>query len=192
MSLRTNLATRPFYNEGAVQTLLVAALVLVAAATAVNVWRLVTLTARDRALVAQATSDDGRARTLRQQVTRVRSGLDGARLTAVADAVDEANRIIDGRTFSWTGLLGWLESSLPPDVRIVAIAPRMGSDGRLTVAFEVEGRSVGAIETLLGRLEGTGRFDGLLVRQEQESDEGLIEATIEGAYRPLPAGEAQR
>lgn len=192
MSLRTNLATRPFYNERAVQALLVAALVIVAAATAVNVWRLVTLTGRDRALVAQATADDGRARTLRQQVGRVRSGLDGARLTGVAEAVDEANAIIDGRTFSWTGLLGWLESALPPDVRIVAITPRMATDGRLMVALDVEARSVAAIETFLGRLEGTGRFDGLLVRQEQENDEGIIEATAEGAYRPLPAGEAAR
>jgi hypothetical protein len=192
MSLRTNLATRPFYNERAVQALLVAAAVLVAAATAVNVWQLVSLTRRDRALVAQAAADDSRARSLRQQVSRVRSGLDGARLASVAEAVTEANTIIDGRTFSWTGLLGWLESALPPEVRIVAITPRVATDGRLMVALDVEGRSVAAIEAFLGRLEGTGRFDGLLVRQEQETDEGLIEATAEGAYRPLPPAEAGR
>jgi hypothetical protein len=184
MSLRTNLATRPFYNERAVQAVLVAAVVVVAAATVFNGWRLAGLTARDRALVSQATADDARARELRQQVTRARSGLDGARLAAVSADVAEANAIIDGRTFSWTAVFNWIESALPPDVRIVSITPEPGSHGRFLVGIGLEGKSVGAIDTFLGRLEGTGRFDGLLVRQERETEEGMIAAVAEGYYRP--------
>lgn len=182
MSLRTNLATRPFYNERAVQGAIAAVLLLVLAATCFNVWQVVALTRRDRALGAGSSIAETRAQALRQQSTQARSGLDGARLAAVAGAVREANTAIDGRTFSWTALFNWLETNLPPDVRISSIAPRLDTDGRFVLAFTVEGERVEAIDTLLSALEATKRFEDLLVRQERETDEGTIEATVEGFY----------
>lgn len=187
MSLRTNLSTRPFYNERAVRAAIVVAALLVFVATLVNVWQLVSLTRRDRALGAETSAADARARTLRQQTVLARSGLDGARLTAVADAVREANAVIDGRTFSWTALFNWLETTLPSDVRIASITPSVDADGRLIVAFTVEGESVDSIDTFLSALEATGRFEELLVRRERETDEGTIEAKAEGFYRTTPA-----
>jgi len=183
MSVRTNLATRPFYNERAVQVLIAVAALLVMVATVGNVWQLVSLTRRDRALGAEAAAADSRARTLRQRTAQARSGLDGARLVAVADAVREVNAVIDGRTFSWTLLFNWLEAKLPPDVRIASITPRVDTDGRFILAFAVEGENVDAIDTFLSALEATGRFSDLLVRQERETDDGTIEATAEGFYR---------
>lgn len=183
MSLRTNLATRPFYNERAVQGAIVAVLLLVVAATGFNVWQVVSLTRRDRALGADSAAADTRAQALRQRTAQARSGLDGARLAAVAAAVREANAAIDGRTFSWTALFNWLETNLPADVRISSITPRVDSDGRFVLSFTVEGESVEAIDTFLSALEATRRFDELLVRQERETDEGTIEGTVEGFYR---------
>ena len=187
MSLRTNLATRPFYNERAVQAVVLLVAVLVVAATFFNVWQLASLTRRDRALGAESDAADARAQTLRQQITQARSGLDGERLVAVAAAVREANAAIDGRTFSWTAVLNWLETKLPPDVRIASITPRVDVGGRFVLAFKVEGESVEAIDTLLSALEATGRFDELLVRQERETDEGTIAADLEGFYNATPA-----
>jgi hypothetical protein len=187
MTLRTNLATRPFYNERAVQAAVLAVVVLVVAATFFNVWQLASLTSRDRGLGAESDAADARARTLRQQISQARSGLDGERLVAVAEAVREANAAIDGRTFSWTAVLNWLETRLPADVRIASITPRVDVGGRFILAFKVEGENVDAIDTFLSALEGTGRFDELLVRQERETDEGTIEATIEGFYHSTPA-----
>lgn len=194
MSLRTNLATRPFYNERAVNALVALAALVVTLATVFNAWQLISLTTRDRALVGEATASDARTRQLRTQITRTRSGLDGERLRSVGDAVREANAVIDRRTFSWTALLNWLETALPPDVRIVAIAPRVDTDGRFVLGITVEARSVSAIDTFIGKLEGTGRFDGLLVRHERETVEGTIEATAEGYLRPRDqtAAEAAR
>jgi hypothetical protein len=191
MSLRTNLATRPFYNERAVNALIGVVALLVAIATIANVWQLITLTTKDRALVGEVAANDTRGRNLRQQVARARSGLDGERLKSVGDAVREANAIIDGRTFSWTALLNWLETALPPDVRIVSIKPRVDTDGRFVLGFNVEAKTVAAIDTFIGHLEGTGRFDGLLVRQERETGEGTIEATAEGYYRRRDAVPAE-
>ena len=191
MSLRTNLATRPFYNERAVQAGILGVALLVLAATIFNVWQLVSLTSRDRSLGAESAASDTRAAALRQQTAKARSGLDGARLTAVAEAVREANAAIEGRTFSWTAVFNWLETRLPPDVRIASITPRVDADGRFILAFAVEGESVDAIDTFLSALESTGRFEGLLVRQERETDEGTIEATAEGYYRAPPAASTE-
>lgn len=187
MSLRTNLATRPFYNERAVQATILAVALLVAAATLFNAWQVLSLTRRDQGLAVESATADARARTLRQQTAAARSGLDGARLTAVAAGVREANAAIDGRTFSWTALFNWLETNLPPDVRIASITPRTDGDGRFVMAFDVEGESVEAIDTFLSALEGTKRFEELLVRQERETDDGTIEARVEGFYHPGPA-----
>ena len=174
MSLQTNLATRPFYNERAAHAVIVALAVLVAIATGVNLVRLATLTSRDRALGAETSDAVARARSLRQAAAQARSGLDGARLAAVTDAVREANTVIGGRTFSWTALFNWLETTLPPDVRITAITPKVDTSDRFVLGFAVESESVDGIDEFLAALEATGRFEGLLVRSERENDEGVI------------------
>ena len=183
MSLPTNLASRPFYNERAVQGLITAVGVLVVAATLFNLWQLATLTQRERTLAAERSAADAKIASARRQATRARTGLDREQLAAVADAVREANRVIDGRTFSWTALFNWLETALPPDVRIISIQPRTTTDGTFVLSLTVEARGVGAIDTFISRLEGTNRFRGLLVRTESETDEGTIEATVEGEFR---------
>jgi hypothetical protein len=193
MSLRMNLATRPFYNERAVQAVIVALAVIIAIATAVNVVRLAALTSQDSALGAEAAEAERRTGALRQATARARSGLDGARIADVTAAVQEANAVIDGRTWSWTALFNWLETNLPPDVRITGITPRIDQKGAFVLGFTVESETVEGIERFLAALEATGRFEGLLVRQESETDEGTIEATAEGVYkRPAEATEAAR
>jgi hypothetical protein len=183
MSLPTNLATRPFYNERAAQAAITVIAVLVALATAVNLWLIVGLTQRDRALGAERAAAEARIDLLRRQTGRARSGLDSKRAAAIGDAVREANAVIDGRTFSWTALLNWLETALPAEVRIIAIHPRVDSDGRFVLGLTIESREVAAIDTFLTDLESTGRFEGLLVRTERETESGTIEATAEGFYR---------
>jgi hypothetical protein len=193
MSLPTNLATRPFYNERAVQALITALGVVVIAATLFNLWQLATLTQRERAFTAERAAADAKVESARRQAGRARSGLDRDRLARVADAVREANVVIDGRTFSWTALFNWLETALPADVRIIAIQPRTNPDGRFVLTLSVEARGVAAIDTFISRLESTSRFRGLLVRTESETDEGTIEATVEGEYRrDVPASGAAR
>lgn len=193
MSLPTNLATRPFYNERAVQGLITAVGAVVVAATLFNLWQLATLTQRERAFTAERAAADAKIESARRQTGRARSGLDRDRLAQVADAVREANVVIDGRTFSWTALFNWLETALPADVRIISIQPRTNSDGLFVLSLTVEARGVAAIDTFLSRLEDTSRFRGLLVRTERETDEGTIEATVEGEYRrEVPTAGAAR
>jgi hypothetical protein len=194
MSLRTNLSTRPFYNERAVQAVLLALAVLVAVATVYNVTQLMRLGGRDRERGRAADAAAGRARTLRQDAARIRRGLDAEHLAEVAAAVREANAVIDARTFSWTALLNHLETTLPADVRLVAIRPRLDDRGQHVVVMEVEGRAITDIEHFLDALEATGAFHDVLTPQEHETEEGLIKASVEGVYQPsgtVPAGGAR-
>ena len=62
--LRTNLATRPFYNEGAVRLVLLGLGLVVVAATLFNVARVIQLSRRDTQLVTQASRDEARATEL--------------------------------------------------------------------------------------------------------------------------------
>jgi Tfp pilus assembly protein PilN len=187
MSLRTNLATRPFYNERAVRAIVALAALVVVGMTVFNLSRLVSLTARDRELGAQASAAEARARDLGQQVARLRTGIDARHVDDIAAAAHEANLVIDQRAFSWTDLLNRLEASLPPTARVTAIKPSVDDEGRLTVTVTVLARSVDAIDRFLEALERTGWFSNLLSQQESGTKEGLIKATVEGGYRPPPA-----
>lgn len=190
--LRTNLSTRPFYNERAVLAALGLAGLLVAAATLHNVTQLVTLTGKQSSLSTEATQAERRAESLRQEAARIRGSVDQARLRAVAAAAAEANALIDGRTFSWTELFNRFEATLPPNVRIASVGRRVDqATGDLIVTIEVESRTVDDIDKFIEALEGTGRFRRLLSRTEQMIEDDVIDARLEGVYVPPGREEAR-
>src|SRR5690606_21252100 len=67
MTIRTNLATRPCYNERAVQIAVIVLAVLVAAATAYNAVHLYSLTARESAVAAEIREAESRAQQLQRE-----------------------------------------------------------------------------------------------------------------------------
>jgi Tfp pilus assembly protein PilN len=192
VSLRTNLATRPFYNEGAVRGLLLLGALVVAVITALNVYELASLTRRDRELAGEAARAESAAQALQRDATKLRTGFDATHVSDTAAAAHEANVVIDQRAFSWTALFNRLEAALPPSARVTAVAPSVDDEGRLTVTVTVLARDVQAIDSFLDALEKTGAFAGLLSQQEAETKDGLVKATVRGAYRPpvdaAPAG----
>ena len=103
MTLRTNLSTRPFYNERAVQALLGLAALLIVVATIYNMTRLWSLSGRDRHLMAEAQAAETRTEVLRADVARARSSVDAGHIAEIAAEAREANQAIDRRAFSWTG-----------------------------------------------------------------------------------------
>ncbi len=192
MSLRTNLATRPFYNESAVRALVALAALVVVVMTAFNAYELVSLTRRDRELAAQAEAAEARARALRVDAGRLRTGIDAKHVADIAAAAHEANLVIDQRAFSWTVLFNQLEASLPPTARVTSVSPEVDEDGGLAVSVAVLSRNVDAIDHFLDALEKTGSFSNLLAQQESETKEGLVKVTVHGRYEPpaavAPAG----
>jgi hypothetical protein len=180
--LRTNLSTRPFYNIRAVHAVLGACTAVVILLTMFNVISLVRLAANQRSLGARAVQAQTDATRLRADAARVRSQVDARELEVVSVAAREAKGIIDMRTFSWTDLLAQFEKTLPENVRITAVQPRVENDGRFIVGIRVEARQVDDLVTFLNELEKTGAFRNVLATNEQATDDGLLEAVIEGLY----------
>jgi Tfp pilus assembly protein PilN len=187
--LRSNLATRPFYNERLVHWLLALAAFMVVAFTAFNIGSYLRLSGRQGGLEADAARDEQLARSLSARAAEARRRLDAKSLEQIGALAAEANRIIDARTFSWTALFDDIEATLPPTVMLTSITPSVGADGA-SVRFTVIGRTVEAIDTFIERLEATKRFANVQPSSEVVNEEGLFETQITGRYlaaaRPGP------
>jgi hypothetical protein len=180
--LRTNLSSRPFYNERAARMALGALVLVVIAITGWNVARGLSLAATQRTLGAHALEAEREAQRLQQEAAAMRAQVNPVDLDQVATAAREANGIIDQRAFSWTALFSQFEVTLPPDVRVTSVEPELQRDGTFTVGVSVEARRVEDLDAFLEALESRGTFRNVLSQSEQATDDGLIEARVVGTY----------
>ena len=186
--LQTNLATRPFYNVRVLQVTLAVAALLVLALTAFNATQLARLTMSQRAVGAHAAEAEAEAARLREEAAGIRGQINLQELQAVADAAREANRIIGRRAFSWTTLLAQFEATLPPDVRITTIRPRL-EEGNFVVSIAVEARLAEDLDAFMEALEARGGLRDVLAVAEQVTQAGLLQTVVEGTYSPPPREE---
>ena len=180
--LTTNLSTRPFYNERAVRGLLLGMLLLVLVLTAFNAVRAVSLRNEERSLSARATQATAEAARLRTEAQQMTGQIDPKELAAVSAAATEANDVIAQRTFSWVALLADLEATVPDNVRVTSIDPRV-EEGIMRVTFYVEADSPEQLALFMNGLERRGSFSDVLPRTQHQAED-LLEATVEGTYEP--------
>jgi hypothetical protein len=183
--LRTNLSTRPFYNERLVRAVLLAFGAIAVALTLFNIYEVLRLQAQSRDSRETITRNDEQARDLRQKAQNIRRSIDRVKLDAVQTAAREANALIDRRTFSWTELLNYFETTLPPDVRISGVRPQVDSEGRRLVQISVFSRRVEDLEEFMDALEKTGAFSGVLPRTEQPDESGTLRTELQAYYLPV-------
>lgn len=191
--IRTNLSTRPFYNVRAVRTGIALLAAIVLAFTLFNAIEIVRLSASQRSVGVDAAAAEEEAERLRTEAVRIRSQIDGEELERVAAAAAEANAIIDQRTFSFTRLLTQLETTLPPNVRVVAMRPRLERGGLFMVQLTIEARTIDDLNEFVQALEAIGAFQDVLPTRETTMENGVIEAIIEARYdqaRSAAAGPA--
>ena len=110
----------------------------------------------------------------------------GMSFGALSGAAKEANTIIGQRLFSWTELLNRLETTLPDNVRISSLRPRVENDGTITVVMTVTGRSTEEIEVFMANLDATTVFTQVFASEDRRTDDGLVQATVEGKYAGTP------
>lgn len=181
MMLRTNLATRPFYDERRVYWVIGAAAVAVVLFTAFNISEYLRLSGRQGGLSADIARDEAAARTLSARAAEARQRIDAKSLAVTSAQAAEANAIIDARTFSWTALFDDVEATLPPTVMLTSITPSIKPDGA-EVRLAVLGRTVEAIDTFIERLEATRRFENVQPSTESVTEEGLFQTLVTGRY----------
>jgi Tfp pilus assembly protein PilN len=182
--IRTNLSTRPFYNERAVHIVLLALAIVVAGATIFNVSRVIRYSRSDTELATQATRDEARAADLRQQAVRLRASVDPRQIDFASSDAREANDLIDRRTFSWTELFNRLETTLPDEVHITAVKPHIDRERGIILTINVLARSVDDMNLFIENLESTGAFGQVRVGEEHPNEQGLFESVLEAPYLP--------
>lgn len=182
-----NLARRPFRNERLPTLLLALGCVVLVAVTVRHAFAV-------RDLLPERTAAiDGEVVAVEQEVAALRKeSAELRRRDASGEALREwasVRELVDRRSFSWTTLLGRLEETVPPNVRLLSIAPVGGGD---EVGLTL--RAVG------GRVEdGLEFLDALLVRDEfqepfltsvSETGEGIeFGYTMLYVARPKGSGE---
>ena len=182
--IRTNLSTRPFYNERIVRLWLVAIALAALAATAFNVSRVLRYSRSDTRLATQASHDEARAADLRQQAVRLRASVDPKQVDYAAADARQANELIDRRTFSWTELFNRFETTLPDEVRIASVRPRIDRDHGFMLVINVMARSVDDVNTFIVNLENTGAFMNIRPADERTDEAGMLQSSLEAVYLP--------
>jgi hypothetical protein len=185
--LRTNLSTRPFYNERGVRTGLTALAALALGLTLFNAYEILRLQGQSRDARQAIAQNDAQAAAMREQAQAIRRSIDKEKLALVDAAAREANSLIDRRTFSWTELLNQFQATLPPDVRIAGVMPQSDEEGRRLVQVSVLSRRVEDLAQFMDALEKTGAFSGVLSRTDQPDDAGTLRSEIQAYYAPATA-----
>jgi hypothetical protein len=182
--LRSNLATRPFYNERLVRTGLVGLAALALGLTLFNAYEVVRLRGQSRTARETMASNDAQAVELRQKAQAIRRAIDKTKLDAIQVAAFEANALIDRRTFSWTELLNRFQTTLPADVRIAGVMPQRDENGRRLLQIAVYSKRIEDLEEFMQALEKTGAFSGVLPRSDQPDEAGTLLTQLQAYYRP--------
>ena len=180
--LRTNLSTRPFYNERRVHLLAAIVALIVVAFTAWNVTRLVTLSGKRTDLRTQSQADEATAADLRTRAEALEKSVDTQALLAVAASAREANAAISRRTFSWTTFFNRLEETLPPGVMLQSVAPQV-EGGNVIVTMVVIARRVEDVDEFMVKLEGSGAFSDVSPINDTVTDDGLHRTSLRGRYQ---------
>jgi Tfp pilus assembly protein PilN len=184
--IRTNLSTRPFYNERVVYAWLAVLAIVVVAATAFNASRVLRYSRSDTQLATQASHDESRTADLRRQAAQLRASVDPRQVDFAAADARQANELIDRRTFSWTELFNRFETTLPDDVRIASVRPRLDEERGILLNVSVLAKTVDDVNEFIMNLEATGAFANVRPAEEHTDETGLMMSSLEVVY--LPAG----
>jgi Tfp pilus assembly protein PilN len=182
--IRANLSTRPFYNDRVVRAWLTVIALVVLGATAFNVSRIIKYSKSDTQLTTEAAADEARAADLRRQADRLRAAVDPREIENASAAARQANDLIDRRTFSWTELLNRFETTLPSDVRITSVRPRVDRTAGNAIQVNVVARSTEDVNQFIENMTASGAFTKVRPIEEHSNEEGLLEVSLEAGYVP--------
>ena len=185
--IRTNLSTRPFYNERVVHLWLIALAVRRRSRRPRSTSRASCSYSRsDTQLATQASHDEARAADLRQQAARLRASVDPRQVDFAAADARQANDLIDRRTFSWTELFNRFETTLPDEVRIASVRPQLDREARHRARRSTSSRAASTTSTRSSRTSRRPARSRNVRPLDERIDEqsGMLQATLEAIYLP--------
>jgi hypothetical protein len=180
--LRTNLSTRPFYNDRAVRAALLGLALIAVGLIAFNAIEILRLERAGREARQTVAQNAVQARDFLEKARVIRQSINQTALQAVQVSARDANALIDRRAFSWTALLNYFQATLPPDVRIASVTPQIDAEGRMLVAISCFTRRAEDLYEFADALESTGAFSEVLPRQLATEEDGTLRAEVQGYY----------
>jgi Tfp pilus assembly protein PilN len=190
--IRTNLSTRPFYNDRVVRLCLLVFLLVVLAATAINVTRVVRYSRSDKQLSEQAARDEARAAELRTSAVHLRATVDPKQIEFASLEAHQANDLIDRRTFSWTAIFNLFESTLPDEVRITSFRSKI-EKGQIILTITIVARGAEDVSSFMDNMEQSGAFSQVgATLEERVNEQGQLQASLETVYLPAIGHAAGR
>jgi hypothetical protein len=189
--LRGNLATRPFYNERLVSLVLLLVAAGVVALGWFNYSQFQRLSAHRSELNARIERDQAEVDRIKADTARVRQSVDYVALKKLAVETHDANLLIDQRTFSWTNFFGVIEDTLPYDVRLQTISPRV-EKGQFLMKITAVGKTAADLDEFLERLLKTGMFRDPYWTDFNQTEDGSQVGILQAIYRPAADPEVGR
>jgi hypothetical protein len=186
--LRSNLSTRPFYNERLASLVILLAVLVAVALTAFNVTKIIALTGQRSVYASEIERDQNEAARIRSAATALQKSIDQQQMKTLVVQTREANGLIDARTFSWTSFFEQVEKTLPLDARIIGVTPRVEKQ-QIIIAIAVVSKRLEDLQAFTEALQATGVFYDIGVASQQLNEDGTFAARVEGGYLPArPAG----
>jgi hypothetical protein len=165
-SLLANLARSPFVNERPVQRFVVAAWVVGALLTGINVLLWVQYRHQSTALRGRLTETRASIERTSKRIVDMDAQLDGLRLPAQNAQVRFLNDRIAERTFPWSLLFERIATTLPDGVRLMSLSPVFGArhDAQGTKKKKQEGEAPPAAEdeVISLKIQGAAKTDDSL------------------------------
>src|SRR5262245_19610824 len=96
---------------------------------AYSVQQILSLSSSRTRLRGQMSQDEAPAGRANTEAAALQHSINARALKGVALNAQQANKLIDERTFSWTAFFGLVGKALPDDVRIDSVAPSIDKDG---------------------------------------------------------------
>lgn len=179
--LKGNLASRPFYNEQLVTVLLIAGAIVGVGLTIFNTTRIIEYSSERTRRTAVQRAAEAETVQLQGDTQHEKNSVDRNALVLLGFETQEANALIDQRLFSWTVFFGLVEKTLPLDVRVLAVAPKV-ERGELRIDMTVNAKHRDDIAAFLDSLQSTGAFYDMNAEALQHNDDGSYDATLSGGY----------
>jgi hypothetical protein len=181
--LKSNLSTRPFYNDRLVSTVIAAVAVGVVALTAYNVTEVRSLTSQRSGFATSLDDDAAETHRLGVRTAELTSTGDFAGMKALWNDAREANALIDRRMFSWTAFLSVIEKALPYGARVLEVAPKPEKNV-MHVEVVVVCQTPDDLRALVEAMEKTGVFGDVFPAESSPNDDGTETSLIRAVYLP--------
>ncbi len=109
------------------------------------------------------------------EAEEARTVLKGYRVSTLAQQSHGLRKLIGERRFSWTGLLGRLERTLPADVRLARLTPKFDEAGETHLDLGLVGRSSESVPRTIEALSRDSAFGSVELRSETSPERGVPE-----------------